>query len=197
MWVVWLVVGVAGAAFLAVLVAFRADYRSATLGWQLLVMSGVLLAVGGVDFAVRFWEPTRGPYRANQLYPLGPYLNAWAVSFGFTWIAFGLLFVVLALLGARQPLARLWVALLASWVVCWLPHGVIGVGFAWAGHNEPSLRLYLDWASGWVGMIRLCASSLLLLGHFACSIGGFVVTGLQLCRAGDVPPAVEQSDSTG
>jgi hypothetical protein len=66
MWMVWLVVGVAGAAFLAVLVAFRADYRSATLGWQLLVMSGVLLAGGGVDFAVRFWEPTRGALSFDQ-----------------------------------------------------------------------------------------------------------------------------------
>lgn len=183
MWVVWLVVGAAAALLLVVLSTLRSDFRSAARGWQLLAVSGLLLALGGLGFAVRFWEPAAGPYLANELYPFGPYLNAWAVSFGFTWLSFGLLFIALALLGARHASGRLWFALLASWLVCWLPHAVIGVGFALAGHNEPSVRLYREWGSGWVGLLHLCASALILVGHFACSIGGFVLTGRQWWRS--------------
>ena len=101
MWVVWLVGGAATAILLAVLSTLRSDFRSAARGWQLLAVSGLLLALGGLGFAIRFWEPTPGPYLANELYPFGPYLNAWAVSFGFTWLSFGLLFIGLALLGAQ------------------------------------------------------------------------------------------------
>ena len=183
MWVVWLVVGAAGAILLVALSALRSDFRSAARGWQLLAVSGVFLALGGFSFAIRFWEPTVGPYRANELYPFGPYLNAWAVSFGFTWLGFGLLFIALALLGARHASGRLWFGLLASWFLCWLPHGVIGVGFAWAGHNEPSLQLYREWGSGSVGLLRMFSSAAILVGHFACSIGGFILTGRQLWRS--------------
>lgn len=183
MWVMWLVVGAAVVMLLVVGRTLRDDFRSAARGWQLLAISGLLLAVGGLGFAMRFWEPTPGPFVANELYPFGPYLNAWAVSFGFTWLAFGLLFIGLALLGARLASSRLWFVLLASWFLCWLPHGVIGVGFAWAGHNEPSLQLYREWGSGGIGLLRLCASAVILVGHFACSIGGFVLTGRQLWRS--------------
>ena len=183
MWVVWLVVGAAAAIFVVVLLTLRSDFNSAGRGWQLLAISGLLLALGGLGFAVRFWEPTSGPYRANELYPFGPYLNAWAVSFGFTWLSFGLLFIGLALLGAGQASGRLWFVLFASWLLCWLPHGVIGIGFAWAGHNEPSLRLYRESGSDWIGFLRLVSGAAILMGHFACSVSGFVLTGRQLWRS--------------
>jgi len=48
-------------------------------------------------------------------YPMGPYLNTWAVSFGFMWLAFGLVFFALALQTPRTN--RLWLALLAGWVL--------------------------------------------------------------------------------
>jgi len=129
---------------------------------------------------VRFWEPLPGPYRANELYPLGPYLNAWAVSFGFMWLAFGLVFYSLAL---RPPYtARSWSLLLVAWGLAWLPHGIIGIGFAIAGANEASVRLYRDWASDWPGLLRLCASAVILLAHFGLAIAGFGAIGRKLRR---------------
>ena len=181
MFAVWLVTGTAVALFLGVLIALRTEFRAATPGWKLLAVSGTAIALGGVGFAVRFWEPSAGPYVANGNYPLGPYLNTWVVSFGFSWLAFGLLFVGLALHGARHPSRLLWVTLLAAWFLCWLPHGIIGIGFAWAGHNGPSTKFYHDWArSGWAGMLTLSTSSLVLLIHFTSAITGFTVTGRQV-----------------
>jgi hypothetical protein len=180
MWVVWLVSGGTTAALLATLALFRSDFRQAARGWQLLAVSGIALAVAGLSFVVRFWRPTPGPYMANELYPLGPYVNAWAVSFGFAWLAFGIVFVGLALSGAREESVRSWVVLLVSWVLCWLPHGIIGIGFAWAGHNTPSVRFYRDWAAQGLGWLVLSTSALILLAHFSCSIVGFVLTGRQL-----------------
>jgi hypothetical protein len=182
MWIVWLVSGGATVAFLAILALFRPDFRQAARGWQLLAVSGIALAVGGLSFVVRFWRPTPGPYMANQLYPLGPYVNAWAVSFGFAWLAFGIVFVALALNGAREGSVRTWVVLLVSWVLCWLPHGIIGIGFAWAGHNTPSVQFYRDWAARARGWLVLGTSALILLAHFSCSIVGFGLTGRQLWR---------------
>src|ERR1035438_7850531 len=99
------------------------------------------------NFVIRFWNPTPGPYLANHLYPFGDHLHAWAVSFGFTWLAFGLLFAVLALLASRDKSRLVWAALLAGWFICWLPHGVIGLAFAWAGGNAPSVETYSKWSS--------------------------------------------------
>ncbi len=177
MWIVWLVSGAAVAGFVAALAAFRPAFRRAARGWQLLAASGIFLALCGLGFVARFWEPTPGPYLANQLYPFGPYVNTWAVSFGFAWMAFGLLFAGLALIGSREGSRRIWVMLLMSWLLCWLPHAIIGIGFAWAGHNAPSVRLYRDWAAEPAGLLVLCISALVLLAHLACSIAGFVLTG--------------------
>jgi hypothetical protein len=144
--------------------------------------SGIALALGGLIFVIRFWEPTPGPYLANELYPVGPYLNAWAVSFGFAWLGFGLLFVALALTGARLASRRIWLILLTSWLLCWLPHGIIGIGFAWAGQNAPSIQRYRTWAAHAPGLLVLCASAVVLLAHFAFSILGFIVTWRELWR---------------
>ena len=156
------------------------DLRTAPRSWQLLAASGLPLSLGGLGFIVRFWQPLPGPYQANESYPLGPYLNAWAVSFGFMWLAFGLVFFALALRTPRT--GRLWLALLAGWVLAWLPHGIIGVGFALAGSNRPSVEFYRTWASKWPGLLVLATSALILVAHFGLALWGFVRTGLELRR---------------
>jgi hypothetical protein len=165
----------------------RHNLRSAPASWRLLACSGVPLAVGGLGFVVRFWKPTAGPYLANEVYPLGPYLNAWAVSFGFMWVAFGL---ILFMTAARGPhCGRTWLTLLVAWFLAWLPHGIIGVGFAAAGSNEPSVRLYQEYASTWPGLVRLWAGTAILASHFGLSLLGFVLTGRSLWRARGLGPS--------
>ena len=129
---------------------------------------------------MQFWEPLPGPYRANDVYPLGPYLNAWAVSFGFMWVAFGTLFFVHALRAPHNW--RTWLTLFVAWFVAWLPHGVIGIGFAAAGNNEPSIQLYRNWASEWPGLVRLSVRGVIILGHVALGVLGFVFTARDLAR---------------
>lgn len=181
MTVVWIVTSISFLLFALSVRSMWNDLRAAPRSWQLLATSAIPLALGGLGFIVRFWQPLAGPYKANESYPLGPYLNAWAVSFGFMWLAFGLVFFVLAL---RMPrTGRLWFALLMAWFLAWLPHGIIGIGFAWAGSNQPSIELYRNWASRLPGLISLTVSSLILLTHFGLAIWGFVRTGLELRRA--------------
>jgi hypothetical protein len=182
MWVVWLVVCSVVLLAVGVLLNFAPAFRVASTGWRLLSLSGIPLALTGVNFILRFWHPTAGPYRANELYPYGSHLQTWAVSFGFAWLAFGMLFAALALVGARDSSRSVWIALLASWFICWLPHGIIGVGFAWAGRNAPSVRAYQDWASQPAGFALLFFNALTLLAHFGLSLMGFVLTGIELRR---------------
>lgn len=181
MWVVWVVAALSTGLVAGCLVALRREFRAAPRGWRILAASGIPLALGGVSFVVRFWDPLPGPYLANQRYPLGPYLNAWQVSFGFMWLAFGLVFFALALLAPRTW--RLWVALFLAWFLAWLPHGIIGIGFAAAGSNRPSLELYRDWASRWPGLLVLGAGALILLAHFGLALVGFALTGRAAWRS--------------
>lgn len=180
MTLVWTVAGVSALVATVCVLLLWNDLRAAPRSWQLLAASGLPLSLGGLGFIVRFWQPLPGPYVANQSYPLGPYLNAWAVSFGFMWLAFGLVFFALALRTPRT--GRLWLALLAGWVFTWLPHGIIGVGFAWAGSNRPSVDFYLTWASVWHGLVVLATSSFILVAHFGLALAGFARTGLDLRR---------------
>ena len=180
MWLVWAISAFSIALLVACVRLLRIELRAAPRGWQLLATSGLLLALGGVGFILRFWKPAAGPYLANSLYPLGPYLNAWAVSFGFMWLAFGLAFFALAVQAPRT--GRLWLALLVGWLLAWLPHGIIGVGFAWAGSNQPSVQLYRDWASTWPGFLRLFTSALILLSHFTLALLGFTLPAADLLR---------------
>ena len=166
------------------------DLRAAPRSWQLLATSGLPLALGGLGFILRFWQPLPGPYRANESYPLGPYLNAWAVSFGFMWLAFGLVFFALSLRTPRT--GRSWLVLVAGWILAWVPHGIIGIGFAWAGSNRLNVELYRTWASGWLGLIVLGTSALILVAHFGLALCGFVRTGLELRRASSPFPAVNR-----
>jgi len=156
------------------------DLRAAPRSWQLLAAAGLPLALGGLGFILRFWHPLPGPYLANKSYPLGPYLNTWVVSFGFMWLAFGLVFFALAIRTPRT--GRLWLALFVGWIFAWVPHGIIGIGFALAGSNEPSVEFYRDWASRWPGLINLGSSALIMFAHFGLALWGFVQTGLELRR---------------
>ncbi len=184
MWTVWITVSTAVLIALAIFISLVPAFRTAPLGWKLLSASGIPLAIAGLIFILRFWEPTTGPYRANELYPYGDHLQAWAVSFGFTWLAFGLLFAGLALLGSRSASRIVWLTLLVSWFICWLPHGVIGIAFAWAGENVPSVEAYRKWASEAPGRILLVSDALILLAHFGLSMVGFVIAGIALRREG-------------
>lgn len=171
-------------------VAVRIAYRTVPLGWRILAHAGWPLSLAGAVFVLRFWEPTDGPYRANVRYPFGTHLNAWAVSFGFTWIAFGLLFTVLALLASRAEHVRpAWLALLAGWMVCWLPHGVIAVGFVVGGSDPRSVADYRAWGANPAGALILVGDALLLLLHVGLSIAGFVLTGWAVWRGDRDKPA--------
>lgn len=182
MWVVWSVLALSVGIFATCVVLLGGEWRHAERGWKLLASSGLPLALAGLVFIVRFWEPLPGPFVANETYPLGPYLNAWAVSFGFMWLAFGLVFYALAL---RPPHdRRKWVILLVAWTLAWIPHGIIAIGFATAGANVESLELYRDWASQWRGRVVLGSSALALLSHVVLSLVGFGVTGSRLLRHG-------------
>jgi hypothetical protein len=182
MWAVWITTSAVVLIALAVSLCLRPAFRAAPTGWRLLSVSGIPLSLAGLIFIIRFWQPTAGPYRANDLYPYGNHLHAWAVSFGFTWLAFGLLFAGLALLGSRRTGRVVWATLLASWFICWLPHGVIGVAFAWAGQNEPNVEVYRRWASEPKGSFVLLSGGVILLAHFGLSILGFMMTGVEIRR---------------
>lgn len=182
MWIVWITVSTSIIIALAVLISFLPAFRSASLNWRLLSASGIPLSILGVNFVIRFWNPTAGPYLANELYPYGDAVHTWAVSFGFTWFAFGLLFAVLALSASRNAGRVVWAALLASWFICWLPHGIIGLAFAWAGGNAASVESYSKWASEPQGFVLLLFNAVTLLTHFGLSILGFVMTGIEIRR---------------
>lgn len=174
--IVWITAGLSVLPAVAVLICFLPAFRTATLGWRLLGASGVSLSILGVNFIIRFWTPTVGPYRANELYPFGGHLHAWAVSFGFTWIAFGLLFAVFALSVSRTANHTVWIAMFVAWLLCWIPHGIIGVAFASAGKNAPSVATYRQWSANPRGFALLLFNMLALAAHFGCAVAGFWLT---------------------
>ncbi len=184
MWIVWLVSLCSAALCAATVVAHRKELARAPRSWQLLAWSGIPSSLGGLIFVIRFWRPSPGPYLANRLYPLGPYLNAWQVSFGFASLAFGVVFFVLAVQGQRRW--PTWWALFVTWFLMWLPHGIIGIGFAVAGSNQPSIDFYRAWASHPLGLLVLAVDSLALLAHFGLALAGFALTGRELWQA--APP---------
>jgi len=182
MWIVWISTSISVLIVLSILLKLMPAFRVAPPGWRLLSASGIPLGLTGLNFILRFWHPTAGPYRANELYPYGSHLHAWAVSFGFSWLALGLLFTGLALTGSKHESRVVWGALLASWFLCWLPHGIIGLAFAWAGNNAPSVNAYRQWGAEPAGFALLLFNALTLLAHFGLSISGFILTGIGLRR---------------
>jgi hypothetical protein len=175
----------------AVILCLRREYARRTLGWRLLAHAGWPLILVGAMFVVRFWTPTSGPYVANSRYPFGDHLAAWAVSFGFTWIAFGLLFAALAVLAPAagadgRPPRLAWLALLATWALCWFPHGIIGLAVAVGGLAPESTARYDAWAHAPGGTLTLVADAVFLAVHFACSVAGFALAAREVwgSRAG-------------
>src|SRR5437773_5126136 len=116
----WMLIALFAAAvvYLGTVFGILRRLAPAPVSWRLLGWSGVPLAFCGFGFATRFWTPSAGPYVANKLYPFGGHLQAWAVSFGFTWVAFGLLFSAAVLLGWQNSSGQAWSLLLASWLLC-------------------------------------------------------------------------------
>ena len=182
MWAVAIVTTGATLAYLIVLLLATRELKHSTLPWRLLAWSGIPLALIGLSFAVRFWRPSSGPYVANRLYPFGEHLHAWAVSFGFAWLAFGLLFTGTVVYVSRRSDWSAWAFLVTSWFLCWLPHLVIGVGFTFYGAHRQSATLYREWGSDPAGGIILASSLFVLLWHLAFSIAGFLGTAHELRR---------------
>ena len=98
-------------------------------GWQVLPVAGIFYALVGLPFLLA-GEPTAGPYREGERYPFGTELQAWQVTVGVDWLAFGLLFAAAAVAARRAPNRWLRAATLVSGALIWLPHLVIGVALA-------------------------------------------------------------------
>ncbi len=98
-------------------------------GWRLLPFASILYALVGLPFLLA-GEPTAGPYRDGERYPFGTELQAWQVTVGVDWLAFGLLFAVAAVTARQLPNHWLRAALIVSGALIWLPHLVIGLAFA-------------------------------------------------------------------
>jgi hypothetical protein len=176
-----LAVSAAAAIYLGTVYGILRRLASAPLSWRLLGWSGVPLAFSGLGFATRFWNPTPGPYIANKVYPFGGHLQAWAVSFGFTWMALALLFSGAVLLVWQNPGRRSWSLLLASWLLCLWPHVIIAIAFAWNGANQESVRFYGRWwSTNPFGPIVLMRSTLMILWHFSFALIGFIGTGRRI-----------------
>jgi len=72
-------------------------------GWTLLAFSWFGYVPGGVLLIVFGWKPKPGPYAIGELYPYGGYLEAWQVSLGFAFLAFGTLFGIASLICSKIP----------------------------------------------------------------------------------------------
>jgi hypothetical protein len=119
-------------------------FRSISLGWKLLSLSGAVFLLFGIGFVLS-WQPAAGPYSVGGAYPFGSYLKAWSVSMGFAMIAFAVLFAGFAILAAQVKRRWIWLALLFSWLVFWFPHAFIALslildgGFSLAALRGPEL----------------------------------------------------------
>ena len=128
-------------------------------------------------------EAYSGPLPRYARYPFGSHLNAWAVSFGFMWLAFGLVFFLAACIAPRTK--RIWFALVTAWCLAWLPHIIIGVAATVAGGNAPSIEIYRRWGSNPSGALILVKGAMVLLVHFGLSLVGFGLTARELHKSVD------------
>jgi hypothetical protein len=102
------------------------DFRSISLGWKLLSLSGLVFFILGIQFILS-WQPVSGPFHIDNAYPFGSYLRAWIVSMGFTMVAYGISFIGFTLLAARIRKRQVWMGLFFSWLIFWLPHAYIAI----------------------------------------------------------------------
>lgn len=98
-------------------------------GWWLLIFAGFGYIPGGVLLVLMTWQATPGPYEIGRLYPYGSELNAWQVTNGFAFLAYGLLFCAIVGGAAKFKSRLLWAAALVSFVIMWFPHAIIGISF--------------------------------------------------------------------
>ena len=96
-------------------------------GWKILAWNGFWLIPSGIVLCLMAWQPTPGSYMIGEKYPYGTLMNAWQVSLAFSLIAFGILFMALALAGERFKNRRLWFCLLSSMILILFPHIELGV----------------------------------------------------------------------
>jgi hypothetical protein len=126
-------------------------------GWGLLAFAGFGYVPSGVLLAILSWKPTPGPYAVGQLYPYGGYANAWQVTAGFAFAAFGLLFVGVVIGAARLRSRTLWWLALGGFALMWFPHAFMGIAFF---YYDPSLS-GLEW---WEGTLPPILAWMLLAG---------------------------------
>jgi hypothetical protein len=164
------------------------------LGWRLLAHAGWPLTIGGAIVALHAGASTLRGCAGG----CGAGLSAptWALAFGFTWIAFGLLFTAFAAL-APAPSAdphqgrRAWIALVAAWTLCWLPHGLLAV----VAFGPVAVAVRAHWGTGAEGAPALAVAAILLLGHFACSAAGLSLSAWEVW-AGPAGPTVPAARGT-
>ena len=129
-----LVWGTVGAIALLIGIAWTGLFTASALqpiawGWRLLSLWGAAFLLVGIGFVLS-WRPTPGPYREAVVYPFGGELQAWQVTVGFDWLAFGVLFAGAVLAAARLKSRWLWTVVLLSVTLIAFPHVVIGLAFA-------------------------------------------------------------------
>jgi hypothetical protein len=121
---------------------FMLTFRDPDIGWRLLAWSGMWFIPSGAILIWMSWHPTPGPYTIGERYPYGTLTEAWQISLGFSWVAFGLLFVGMALTGERLKSHWLWLSLLISTILVLFPHIWLGVMMV---IDDPSLRNFGPW----------------------------------------------------
>jgi len=130
-------------------------------GWNLLAFSGFSYVAGGALLVVLTWKPKPGPYSIGERYPYGGYLEAWQVSLGFAFLAFGILFGIGSLIGSKVRNKYLWSGLLASFVFMWFPHLLLGIALVL---DDPSLSSLGVWKKSIV--LILAWMAIAALGFF-------------------------------
>jgi hypothetical protein len=75
-------------------------------GWNPLAFSGFGYVPGCVLLIVFTWKPKLGPYAIGERNPYGGYLEAWQVSPGFAFLAFGILFDITPTHARRRFVVR-------------------------------------------------------------------------------------------
>ncbi len=111
------------------------SWKAMSTGGKLLWLSGIFYIPGGLVWLLK-WSPSQGPYGVGENYIFGSYLQAWEVSMGFAFLAFGLLFSSAVLLMEHHKTRWVWTSLLTAWLLVMFPHFLIGVTFAL---DDPSL----------------------------------------------------------
>ena len=121
---------------------FVLNLKGRNIGCRLLALGGMWFIPSGIILICLSWHPTSSPYIIGERYPFGTLSEAWQISLDFSWIAFGLLFVGIALSGGRDKSRWVWFSLLISIMLVLFPHIWIGVNLVL---DDPTLRNFGLW----------------------------------------------------